>query len=257
MRHKPYSDALALRVASVYGDLCALEDVVTISAIARRAGVSRASVRAVLRDTFDWTPVRSQAASQEGKRRGLTVQRVAGHPGLARGRKTLAAQGWPNLRQGHRTLSATGYAGLGRGRATQASDGWPVLQQEQRKRAASGHPQLDRGRANLALRSWPNWTRAHAVLASQEYLPLLEGRLLTQRRSPQPEVDRRVLRGRTTMLAILEALETEQGQTHDGVSGVEERAPRLSVSELAAQLQLHPTTVYAHLKQLRVLGVIE
>ena len=256
MRRKSYSDALALRVASTYGELCALEDVVTISAIARRAGVSRASVRAVLRDTFDWTPMRSQAACQEGKRRGHTLQRVAGHPGLARGRKTLAAQGWPNLQQGHRTLSATGYAGLGRGRATQASDGWPVLQQEQRKRAAAGHPQLDRGRANLALRNWPNWARAHAVLAAQEYLPLLEGRLLTQRRVGRTEVDRRILRGRTTTLAILEALESVYGHAHDGVSGVEENGPRVSARELASRLQLHPTTVYAHLRQLRALGII-
>ena len=59
-----------------------------------------------------------------------------------------------------------------------------ALQQEQQKRAAAGYPQLDRGRANLALRNWPNCAKAHAVLAAQEYLPVLEGRLLTRRGGP-------------------------------------------------------------------------
>ena len=117
-----------------------MEETITISAIARRAGVSRASVRAVLRDVFNWTPAHSQLAYQEGKKRGHLLQTVAGHPGLARGRSTLAAQGWPNLHRGHQTLAEKGYAGLDRGRATQASAGWPGLREERRKREVAGPP---------------------------------------------------------------------------------------------------------------------
>jgi DNA-binding transcriptional ArsR family regulator len=189
---------------------------------------------------------------------------VAGHPGLARGRSTLAAQGWPNLHRGQQTLAATGHAGLDRGRVTQASEGWPALREEQRKREVAGHPQLEKGRQNLAIRSWPNWQKAHTVLTAQGYLPLLEGRLLTQRRRPCPETDRRVMRGRSTRLAILEALEALQEQerrqpldnAHKAASS-SGREPRVTGRELASRLQLHPATVYAHLKQLRTLGVIQ
>jgi DNA-binding CsgD family transcriptional regulator len=255
---------LALRVASIYGELMLKEEVITISSIARRAGVSRASVRAILRDVFHWTPAHSQVAYQEGRRRGQVLQMVAGHPGLAQGRKTLAAQGWPNLRKGHQTLAATGYNGLCRGRATQAAQGWPVLHDERRKRTEVGHPQLEKGRQNLAVRNWPNWIKAHAVLAAQEYLPVLEGQLLTRSRGSRPQVDRRVMRGRSTTLAILEALETLQEHEHcqppvdtcGAVSG-SGREPQMTGRELASRLQLHPTTVYAHLKQLRALGIIE
>jgi hypothetical protein len=123
---------------------------------------------------------------------------------------------------------------------------------------------LERRRNNLALRSWPNWTRAHTVLAAQDYLPLLEGRLMTQSRRQRPEVDRRVLRRRSTTLAILEALETLQEQAQPqpldhAQRGVNRpgRAPRVTGRKLAVRLQLHPTTVYAHLKQLRTLRIIE
>jgi DNA-binding transcriptional ArsR family regulator len=262
--HKPYSDELVIRVARIYGELHAMGDAITISAIARRAGVSRASVRAILRQEFGWTQAHSQAAHQAGTQRGQLLQAVAGHPGLARGRRTLGAQGWPNLQKGHRTLAATGHGGLGRGRATQAAKGWPALQEERRKWAEAGYPQLERGRRNLAVRSWPNWQKAHAVLAAQEYLPLLEGRLLTRHHYPLPEADRRVMRGRSTQLAILEALEALQARLdcqhanvdHDAV-GTQGSRHRVTGRELAAQLQLHPTTVYAHLKQLRALGVVD
>lgn len=119
-QRKPYSESLAWRVASIYGELLALEEVVTVSEIARRAGVSRTSVRAVLTQEFGWTAEHSAAAHRAGRQRGQLVQAVAGHPELARGRRTLAARGWPNLKKGHQTLATTGYAGLGRGRATQA-----------------------------------------------------------------------------------------------------------------------------------------
>jgi DNA-binding transcriptional ArsR family regulator len=263
-RHKPYGDTLATHVALIYQELQEMGETITISAIARRAGASRASVRAVLRDVFDWTPAHSQLAYQEGKKRGHLLQTVAGHPGLARGRSTLAAQGWPNLHRGQQTLAATGYAGLDRGRTTQASKGWPGLREERRKREVAGHPQLEKGRQNLAMRSWPNWQKAHTVLAAQGYLPLLEGRLLTPRQRPCPETDRRVMRGRSTRLAILEALEALQEQecrrsvdTAQEAASTSGREPRVTGRELASRLQLHPTTVYGHLKQLRTLGIIE
>jgi hypothetical protein len=261
-RHKPYGDTLATRVALIYQELQATGETITISAIARRVGASRASVRAVLRDVFDWTSEHSQLAYQEGKKRGHLLQTVAGHPGLARGRSTLAAQGWPNLHRGHQTLAATGYVGLDRGRATQAAEGWPGLREERRKREVAGHPQLEKGRQNLAIRSWPNWQKAHTVLAAQGYLPLLEGRLLTPHQQPCPETDRRVMRGRSTRLAILEALETlqERRQPVDNAqqaASMSGRELRVTGRELALRLQLHPTTVYGHLKQLRSLGVIE
>jgi DNA-binding transcriptional ArsR family regulator len=72
------------------------------------------------------------------------------------------------------------------------------------------------------------------------------------------------MRGRSTRLAILEALQNVQehercqplDDAHGAVSRLE-REPRVTGRELASRLQLHPTTVYAHLKQLRRLGIIE
>lgn len=258
-----YSEPLALHVAQIYGEFCAHGEVITISAIARRAGASRVSVRAILRDAFGWTAAQSQAASQEGVRRGHVLLTVAGHPGLARGRKTLEAQGWPNLKRGLETLAATGHPGLRRGRATQAAKGWPTLRDEQRKRAAAGYPELVRGRHNLALRGWPNARRAHAVLAAQDYLPVHEGRWRTRHHGLEPPFDRRIQRGRSTALAVLEALETLQQQAHEQVVEWTQqnvarpvRKPRVTGRALASRLQLHPATVYAHLKQLRAWGIV-
>jgi DNA-binding transcriptional ArsR family regulator len=140
--------------------------------------------------------------------------------------------------------------------------GGPWVREERRKREVAGHPQLEKGRQNLVLRSWPNWQKAHTVLATQGYLPLLEGRLLTPRQRPCPETDRRAMRGRSTRLAVLEALEAlqERRQPVDNaheVAWTSGREPRVTGQELASRLQLHPATVYAHLKQLRALGVIQ
>jgi hypothetical protein len=184
-QRKSYSDTLVLRVGRIYGDYCAMGEAVTISALARRAGVSRATVRAILRAVFGWTPAHSQSAHAVGRQRGHLVQAVAGHPGLARGRSTLAAQGWPNLRHGRHALAATGYASLRRGRAIQAAVGWPRLHDQHRKQAKEGYPQLEKGRRNLAVRGWPNWTKVRAVLVEQDYLPLVEARLLPPRQSGQ------------------------------------------------------------------------
>jgi hypothetical protein len=72
------------------------------------------------------------------------------------------------------------------------------------------------------------------------------------------------MRGRSTRIAILEALESFQKQENrqplDGACGSVSksgREPRVTGRELASRLRLHPTTVYAHLKQLRTLGIIE
>ena len=66
------------------------------------------------------------------------------------------------------------------------------------------------------------------------------------------------------MLAILEALETVQEQAHRQNLGLEHnrvsklrRSPQVSGREVASRLQLHPNTVYAYLKRLRTLGIIE
>ena len=72
------------------------------------------------------------------------------------------------------------------------------------------------------------------------------------------------MRGRSTRLAILEALEAlqeqERRQPVDNeyeAASTSGREPRVTGRELASRLHLHPTTVYAHLKQLRTLGIIE
>src|SRR5215469_16950523 len=57
---KRYSNATAERVLRTYRDLERIDDVVTISAIARRTGVSRSTVRAVLRQECAWTPAQSR-----------------------------------------------------------------------------------------------------------------------------------------------------------------------------------------------------
>src|SRR5690348_15557387 len=66
------------------------------------------------------------------------------------------------------------------------------------------------------------------------------------------------MRGRTTTLAVLEALETLQEPTH--THAIERskqsvsrpvRQLRVTGRALAARLQLHPATVYANLKLLR------
>ena len=124
---KRYSNATAERVMRTYRDLERIDDVVTISAIARRTGVSRSTVRAVLRQECAWTPAQSRRAHRAGVRRGKLLQAVAGHPGLAKGRETLQLQGWPNLQRGHQALQASEYSALKQGRLTQACSGWPGL----------------------------------------------------------------------------------------------------------------------------------
>ncbi len=188
-------------------------------------------MRAVLRQECGWTPVQSRLAHRAGIRRGKLLQDLAGHPGLAKGRQRLQGQGWPNLRAGHAVLADLGYS------------------------------QLARGRANLSVRGWPNWQKARAALAAQGYLPLVEALRLRYNDSPLPPTDRRIARGRTTRLAILEAMRTRTRadgharETDD--TAPRTRSRRVIGREIAAQLHLHPTTVYAHLKQLQVQGLIE
>jgi DNA-binding transcriptional ArsR family regulator len=190
------------------------------------------------------------------------LQAVGGHRGLANGRVTLAVQGWPNLQKAQRALEATGYSALQRGRSTQASQGGPGLMAGQACQAASGYAPLAKGRANLAARDWPNWTKAHDILAAQEYFPLLEAQRRRPHETPLPATDRRVMRGRNTRLAIIEALHVLQTvQVSPG--GVEActhtlQSPKQQVTgrQLADYLRLHPRTVYAHLKQLRATGLI-
>ena len=99
------------------------------------------------------------------------------------------------------------------------------------------------------------------MLEEQDYLPLLDAqRLLTNDNLLLP-TDRRVARGRATRLAILEVRQTLKhgrsvGLELDG-DGTLRSGFRVTGSELAATLHLHPTTVYAHLKQLQALGIIE
>ena len=192
---KRYSDATAERVMRTYRDLECIDDVVTISAIARRTGVSRSTVRAVLRQECGWTPAQSRRAHRAGVRRGKLLQAVAGHPGLAKGRETLQLQGWPNLQRGHQALQASEYSGLRQGRMTQACSGWPGIMAAHGKLASTGYRHLAQGRANLAARGWPNWKKAHTVLESQDYLPLLDAQRLRTNSMPLPLTDRRVLRG--------------------------------------------------------------
>lgn len=258
--HKGYSEATAARVVRAYHELTCIEDVVTISAVARRTGVSRSTVRAILRQKCGWSKAQSRRAHRAGVRRGKLLQKVAGHPGLATGRETLQIQGWPNLQRAQQTLKASEYPGLQRGRVTQSASGWPTLIAGHATLATTGYSHLAQGRANLSVRGWPNWKKAQTVLAAQDYLPLLEAQRL-RTNAPLSPTDRRVARGRTTRLAILEALQALLGDQssdpdQDGdilrVSG-----RRVTGRMLAATLHLHPTTVYSHIKQLRAMGIIE
>jgi hypothetical protein len=282
---KRYSATTAALIIGALHDLERIDDVVTISAVARRTGVSRPTVRAVLQQECGWTATHSRRAHHAGIHRGKLVQAVAGHPELAYGRVTLQIQGWPNLQRAHHAARASTYPALQRGRETQAAHDWPSLKTVHATLASTGYPHLAQGRANLAARGWPNWQRAQDVLKAQNYLPLLDGQLLRRHRdiednenaapqTPQtpPETDRRRLRGRATRVAILEALracqagqaeQDEQGEqagedqcafpspragTRNSAAG---GARRVTGRALAAQLQLHPATVYAHLKQIR------
>jgi DNA-binding transcriptional ArsR family regulator len=260
-------------------DLERIDDVVTISAIARRTGVSRPTVRTVLQQECGWTATHSRRAHHAGIHRGKLAQAVAGHPELAHGRATLQIQGWPNLQRAHKAAQASAYPALQRGRETQAAQHWPSLKAAHAALASTGYPHLAQGRANLAARGWPNWQRAQDVLKAQDYLPLLDAQRLRRNQSnevnenetsqtPQthPETDRRHLRGRATRLAILEALRESQAEPAVPAGGDQCALPspragtrtsaaggarRVTGRALAAQLQLHPATVYAHLKQIR------
>jgi DNA-binding transcriptional ArsR family regulator len=259
---KRYSNATAEHVISTYRDLERIDDVVTISAISRRSGVSRSTVRAVLRQECGWTLAQSRCAHRAGVRRGKLLQAVAGHPGLAKGRETLQLQGWPNLQRGQQALLASDYSALKQGRVTQASCGWPGLMAAHGKLAATGYLHLTHGRANLAARGWPNWKKAQTVLESQDYLPLLDAQRLRTNGTPLPLTDRRVLRGRTTRLAVLQVLQELRGHqsddlARDGDSAGRSGGHRMTARMIADTLHLHPTTVYGHLKQLRAQGIIE
>ena len=247
-------------------DLERIDDVVTISALARRTGLSRPTVRAVLQQECGWTILQSRRAHHAGIRRGKLVQAVGGHPGLAQGRASLRVQGWPNLRQAQRAAQASAYPALQRGRGTQATQGWPSLRAVHQSLSTRGYSHLAQGRANLAVRGWPNWQRAQDVLKAQDYLPLLEAQRLrrdvaneasaSQTRQTHSETDRRHLRGRATRMAILEALQACQAredQHTPGPTSAVASARSGAGRALAVQLQLHPSTVYAHLKQIRLL----
>jgi hypothetical protein len=255
-----YSESTARRIIEAYLGLQQLEDVVTISAVARRCRVSRSTVRAVLRQECGWTPVQSRTAHRAGTRRGQLVQAITGHQGLVRGRETMEVQGWPNLQQAHSTLEAQGYPALQRGRATQAAQGWPRLVAAQARQAVTGRLHLAQGRANLAERGWPNWKKAHAVLKEQEYVPLLEAQRRRSDRGAVGANDRRLTRGRSTRLAIIEAVQVLKDQRlaelGHGLPLGSRQHSRVTGYEVATYLHLHPTTVNRHLKQLRALGMI-
>jgi hypothetical protein len=262
---KRYSATTAARVVGTLHDLERIDDVVTISAIARRTGMSRPTVRAVLQQECGWTATQSRRAHHAGVRRGTLLQAVAGHPGLAQGRATLQIQGWPNLQRAHQAARAGAYPALQRGRKTQAASGWPGLRAVHHSLATRGYPHLARGRANLAARGWPNWQRAQDVLKAQDYLPLVDAQRLRINEGTasqtEPETDRRRLRGRATRVAILEALHACEDQPAPdpplaGTSAVAS-ARRVTGRALAAHLQLHPATLYAHLKQIRRLAIHE
>lgn len=288
-RYTRYSVATASLVVGALHDLERIEDVVTISALARRTGLSRPTVRAVLQQECGWTILQSRRAHHAGVLRGKLVQAVAGHPGLAQGRATLQIQGWPNLQRAQHAARTSAYPALQRGRKTQAAHGWPSLRAVHESLATKGYPHLAQGRANLAARGWPNWQRAQDVLKAQDYLPLLEaqrlrrnagnGDSLAHSQEPQQmqqtpaDTDRRYLRGRATRIAILEALQMCQAEQADqaGQTCVDQRVPdpisagtsvrtsahQVTARTLAAHLQLHPATVYAHLKQIRLLTARE
>ncbi len=165
---KRYSATTAALVVGALHALERIEDVVTISAIARRTGLSRPTVRAVLQQECGWTATQSRRAHHAGIRRGKLLQAVEGHPGLAQGRATLQIQGWPNLRRAQQVARAGAYPALQRGRETQAVCGWPGLRAVHQSLATRGYPHLAQGRANLAARGWPNWQRAQDVLKAQD-----------------------------------------------------------------------------------------
>jgi DNA-binding MarR family transcriptional regulator len=80
--------------------------------------------------------------------------------------------------------------------------------------------------------------------------------------TPLPLTARRVLRGCTTRLSILETLQQVRSRqsddlAQDGDSGGRRGKHRISPRMIADTLHLHPTTVYGHLKQLRAQGIIE
>jgi hypothetical protein len=262
---KRYSATTAALVVGALQELERIEDVVTISALARRTGVSRPTVRAVLQQECGWTATQSRRAHHAGVRRGRLLQAVAGHPGLAHGRATLQMLGWPNLQRAQRTAQANAYPALQRGRATQAVRGWPGLRAVHQMQSTRGYPHLAQGRANLAARGWPNWQRAQDALKAQDYLPLVEAQRLRTHEdaAPQadPATDRRRLRGRATRLAILEALQAWEDQRAPDPALAGTRAVagarRVTGHALAAHLHLHPATVYAHLKRIRLLAAEE
>jgi hypothetical protein len=242
-----------------------IDDVITISALARRMGLSRPTVRAVLQQECGWTATQSRRAHRAGVRRGRLLQAVAGHPGLVQGRATLQMMGWPNLQRALHAAQANAYPALQRGRATQAVRGWPGLRVVHQTLSTMGYPHLAQGRANLAARGWPNWQRAQDALKAQDYLPLVEAQRLRQYEGATPQVgpatDRRRLRGRATRLAIVEALHAWEDQCaldppREGTSAVAS-ARRATGRVLGAQLRLHPATVYAHLKQTERLATDE
>jgi hypothetical protein len=212
----------------------------------------------------EWQQLRRRA-HRAGVRRGRLLQAVAGHPGLSQGRATLQILGWPNLQRAQRAARADAYPALQRGRETQAARGWPGLRAIHHTLSPRGYPHLAQGRANLAARGWPNWQRAQDVLKAQDYLPLVEAqRLRTHEgaaRQTDAATDRRRLRGRATRVAILEAVHAWEDQRAPdpalaGTSAVAS-ARRVTGRALAAHLQLHPATVYAHLKRIRLLAAQE
>jgi DNA-binding transcriptional ArsR family regulator len=257
---KRYSATTAALVVGALQDLERIDDVVTISAIARRTGLSRPTVRAVLQQEWGWTTMQSVRAHHAGVRRGRLLQAIAGHPGLAQGRATLQIRGWPNLQRAQRAERANAYPALQRGRETQAARGWPDLRAIHLAFSTMGYPHLAHGRANLAARGWPNWQRAQDALKAQDYLPLVEAQRLRMREGAAPQTnratDRRRLRGRDTRMAILEALQAYEDQRvldpPVGITSAVPSARRVTVRALAARLQLHPATVYAHLKRIRL-----
>ena len=99
------------------------------------------------------------------------------------------------------------------------------------------------------------------MLETQDYLPLLDAQRMRINTKPLPLTDRRVLRGRTTRLAILEAFQMlhsePSGDLVQATTLCEQRRHRVTVQVIADTLHLHPTTVYSHLRRLRAQGIIE
>jgi DNA-binding transcriptional ArsR family regulator len=90
---------------------------------------------------------------------------------------------------------------------------------------------------------------------------LLEGQRRRKDAGPVAIDDWRRRRGRSTRLAILEALRViepaKQSHVESGHYGQSNRDTRVTGRDIATYLHLHPTTVNTHLKQLRVLGIID